>query len=68
MTMKTQKLSLPGSILLNILDVCDILQISQKTVWVWVATGKLPEPVRLAKRKVRWRRADIEALIAGKAG
>lgn len=35
--------------------------ISRITVWRWVATGRLPAPVKLSPGCTRWRVADLEA-------
>ncbi len=62
--MKKRTLSPPDSPLLTILDVCHLLGISQRTAWLWVDLGKLPQPVRPSRRCVRWRRADLAGLLA----
>jgi excisionase family DNA binding protein len=44
-------------------DVAFRLNVSERTVWRWVAAGKLPEPVRYSQRLIRWRACDIEAYV-----
>lgn len=41
-------------------EVADMLQISKPTLWRWVNEGRLPGPVRLSERILRWRLTDIE--------
>ncbi len=60
-------LSAPNSTLMTIRDVCDLLQVTDRTVRKWMSNGRLPAPVRLG-RIVRFRRADIEALLEKKTG
>ncbi|GAB6167486.1 hypothetical protein JCM19992_34860 [Thermostilla marina] len=52
--------------LLTVKDVATALAVSPRTVWRWVSAGRLPQPIRLAPRTVRWRRQDIEAALHGK--
>jgi prophage regulatory protein len=33
------------------------------TWWEGVSTGRFPQPIRIGKRAVAWRRSDIDALI-----
>src|SRR4051794_23717062 len=42
-------------------EVAEALDVSLRTVWLWVRNGNLPEPMRIG-RIVLWRRADIKAL------
>ncbi len=64
---KAAVLSPPNSMLMTVFDICDLLQITDRTVRKWMDNGKLPAPVRLG-RVVRFRRADIEALLEKKTG
>lgn len=49
----------PG--LLKIEQVAQRLAVARRTIWRWLAQGKLPPPLRLSKTCVRWRSEDIEA-------
>jgi excisionase family DNA binding protein len=49
--------------LLTIREVAWRLSISSRSVWRLVATRELPPPVRLGRRVVRWRLADIRAYL-----
>jgi predicted DNA-binding transcriptional regulator AlpA len=67
--MKGHSLSAPNSTLVTVLDICHLLGVCQRTVWLWVDLGRLPQPIRFSRAKVRWRRDDIERLIErGKTG
>ena len=59
------KASLPPVELLKKLEVARILGISVQTVVRMTESGRLPEPLRLSAKTIRWRRADIEVWIAG---
>lgn len=40
-----------------------ILPISEKTLWVWVRTGKFPQPIRLSSNCTVWRESDVKMFI-----
>ncbi len=41
-------------------DVAEMLGIGQSTVWVWAREGKIPQPVKISRRCVRWRMSDLQ--------
>lgn len=49
--------------LLSVREVAGMLGLGISTIWRQVRQGNLPRPVRIGG-STRWRRADIEALIA----
>lgn len=51
--------------LLTTESVAQLLDCSQRTAWrLAAAEGGFPRPVRLTRRLVRWKRADVEAWLA----
>lgn len=48
--------------LLNVSDVAGKLRISSRQVWKLLASGRIPDPVRVG-RSVRFRAADIERWV-----
>lgn len=52
-----------GSPWYRLADVCLAFDISERTVWTWVSTGKLPEPQRRGKRWTRWPKCAIDAVL-----
>ncbi len=52
--------------LLRVGDVAEILDLGVSTIWRQVRKGQLPAPLQIGG-STRWRRADIEALIANEA-
>lgn len=55
--------------LLSDREVADLLNIAVKTVQNWRWKGEGPRTIKLGKRAVRYRRADVEAFIeAGLTG
>lgn len=49
--------------LLRVGEVATMLDLGVSTIWRQVRKGQLPEPIQIGG-STRWRRADIEALIA----
>jgi len=49
--------------LLSVRDLAVLLQVSERAVWSWLASGRLPAAVRVG-RLVRWRASDVEAWLA----
>lgn len=52
-----------GEILLTAKGLAALTNISERTIWRWSASGRMPPPIRLG-RKVLWRRQDIDAWVA----
>lgn len=45
-------------------QVCEIFKINKSTLVRWRKQGKFPQPIAINSRLKRYRKADIEALIA----
>lgn len=45
-------------------QLCALLQISRKTLYLWVITGKIPPPLKIG-RTVRWPADLVTKLLAG---
>ena len=45
--------------LLNVSDLCDLLNVSRSTVYRWVRNEKLPPPYKIG-RSIRWKTKEIE--------
>lgn len=56
-------LALPD--LLTAHQAATMLNLSDGAFYSAVRAGRLPAPIRISPRRCRWRRADIEAVIAG---
>ena len=54
----------PACELLTAADLCSLLKLDARTLRVLRHEGRVPEPIKLG-RSLRWRRAEIEAWIAG---
>jgi len=52
--------------LLDARQVAGLLNISRATLWRYVKAERVPQPVRLAEKCVRWRLSDIERLLGVK--
>lgn len=55
---------LTQQVLLTSTETAAVLRVNRRTVWRWGAAGLL-DVVRLGPNTVRYRRASIEALLAG---
>ena len=49
--------------LLRIAEVQEMTGLSRASVYKMVADGRLPPPVRLSSRCVRWRESELQATI-----
>lgn len=52
-----------GTRLLRVSDVARYLSTSRCTVFRWLRTGRLPQPIRFGRRSIRWRAEDLERFI-----
>ena len=48
--------------LLAVKTVADRLAVSARQVWKLLASGRLPQPIRLG-RSVRWRQSDLDKFV-----
>lgn len=51
--------------LLTARQVANLLGVHVRSVWRMSHAGQIPPPIRLADRVVRWRLADLQALLDG---
>jgi excisionase family DNA binding protein len=49
--------------LLTVKDVAELLSVVPRTVFRWARQRKLPRPVKLSRRAVRWRSSAIQAYL-----
>ncbi len=54
---------LPGSGLLRVSKILELIPVSKSTWWKGVKNGTFPKPIKLGKRMTAWRASDIERLI-----
>lgn len=45
--------------LLDVRAMAEMLRVSRRSVWAWSSSGRLPAPLRIGHRAVRWRLSDI---------
>ena len=57
-----QEFPLPD-MLLTVKDVAELLSVAPRTVFRWARQRKLPRPVKLSRRAVRWRASAIQAYL-----
>lgn len=44
-------------------ELAQILRIGVRTLWTWIATGKIPPPIRYTGRCVRWKESQIRDFL-----
>lgn len=49
--------------LVRLRDVCKLVSLSRSSIYLRVAEGSFPAPLKLSDHCVRWRREDLEAWI-----
>jgi prophage regulatory protein len=50
-------------LLLSVKEVAECLSLSPRSVWRYVAQGKLPRPLCLGPRLLRWRASDVQRFL-----
>jgi predicted DNA-binding transcriptional regulator AlpA len=54
--------------LLGVADLCRTFGVTRQTIGAWVRCGKLPSPLKISRRTVRWTRDSIEQALRRLAG
>ncbi len=49
--------------LLSAKDVAELLSVSKRCVWLMVSQGKIPQPIRITKRLVRWKATELQKYL-----
>jgi predicted DNA-binding transcriptional regulator AlpA len=44
-------------------QLAEFFGVSRRTIWYWIASGRLPQPLRISRNVVRWERAALVAFI-----
>lgn len=52
--------------LLRLKQVLEYVPVSKSTWWVWCASGKAPQSIKLGERTTCWRLSDVMAMIEQK--
>lgn len=47
-------------------EVLNLVGLSRATIYLMMAEGRFPKPVKVGLRAVAWREADIEAWLASR--
>jgi prophage regulatory protein len=50
--------------LMTIQQVAQRFGVGKGTIWRWESEGRIPRAIRVTRRTVRWREADIDAHVA----
>jgi len=54
--------------LMTIDEIAELMKITTRSVRQRWYDGVIPKPIRIGRRSIRWRRAEVEAFIAAKTG
>ncbi len=57
-------MSLVPPVLVDSTYVAGLYSICTRTLWRFVQEGRIPQPIRMTRKMVRWRLAEVEAAIA----
>ena len=49
--------------LMNRTEVAELFGVHRDTILKWVSAGDMPEPIRIRRRNLRWRRGDLTVWI-----
>jgi len=49
--------------LLTVRETAQFLNIGKRTLWRWSNCGRMPKPIKLTDRCVRYRRSDLQQWI-----
>ncbi len=47
---------------MSVRDVAELFNVSDRTIRRWMSCGKLPKPLRMSDRFIRWKAEEILAL------
>jgi predicted DNA-binding transcriptional regulator AlpA len=50
---------------LTLLDLIEIYSVSKRTIWRWVAEGRIPRPYAVSCRTRRWKANEIQQHLDG---
>ena len=50
---------------LTLHDLVTIYSVSKRTIWRWVAEGRLPRPLAVTRRIRRWKACEIQQHLDG---
>jgi predicted DNA-binding transcriptional regulator AlpA len=50
---------------LTLENLVAIYRVSRRTIWRWVAEGKIPPPYAVTRRVRRWKASEIQEHLAG---
>ncbi|WP_051303149.1 helix-turn-helix transcriptional regulator [Psychromonas aquimarina] len=45
--------------ILSITDVCEKVNRSRTTLWIWVNQGLFPKPIKMGRRTLGWKEVDF---------
>jgi excisionase family DNA binding protein len=50
---------------LTLADLAEIYAVSKRTIWRWVAEGRIPGPYAITRRIRRWKASEIQQHLDG---
>jgi prophage regulatory protein len=55
--------SLPSMQLINSSQLAEFFGVTRRAIWKWVAKGRLPKPLRISPKTLRWERGTLVKFI-----
>jgi prophage regulatory protein len=49
--------------MLTVRQLASLLKVSRRTIWRWLAQGRLPTPVRYSRTCVRWKASTVRRYL-----
>ena len=50
---------------LTLVNLVEIYSVSKRTIWRWVAEGRIPQPYAVSRRTRRWKANEIQQHLDG---
>jgi prophage regulatory protein len=54
----------PAEVMLSAKEIIALFGVDRRTLFRWVAAGAFPKPIKMSRVLLRWRKADIDKVIA----
>jgi predicted DNA-binding transcriptional regulator AlpA len=54
----------PGDRLIGFHEMCDALGVAERTLRKWVAQKRVPKPIHLGSRRLKWRWSTVSKFLA----
>ena len=49
--------------MLTVDDLAGILSVGRRTIWRWATEGRIPNPIKISERCIRWKASEIQEYL-----